>query len=55
MVLHREVTETLSDEEVARIQGTVREITKLLSEAKLFAPGGLCNDGIVIEDIRNYE
>ncbi|MBM3353106.1 MAG: phenylacetate--CoA ligase [Betaproteobacteria bacterium] len=33
---------------------SIREITKLRGEVQLLAPGGLPNDGKVIEDLRKY-
>ena len=37
-----------------RVAGTLRDVTKLRGEVELLAPGGLPNDGKVIEDARSY-
>ena len=39
----------------ARIADTVRDVTKLRGDVELVAPGGLPNDGKVIEDARKYD
>jgi phenylacetate-CoA ligase len=39
----------------ARIAETVRDVTKLRGDVELVAPGGLPNDGKVIEDARKYD
>jgi phenylacetate-CoA ligase len=39
----------------ARIAETVRDVTKLRGDVELLAPGGLPNDGKVIEDARKYD
>ena len=39
----------------ARLADTLRDVTKLRGEVELVAPGGLPNDGKVIEDARRYE
>ena len=54
MTLHVEVQgdeATLGDPIVA----SIRDVTKLRSEVAFCAPGGLANDGKVIEDRRHYE
>ncbi len=54
MVLHVEVghaEEGLSE----RIAQSIRDVTKLRGEVRLCEPGGLANDGRVIEDARRYE
>jgi len=38
----------------AQVQDAVREVTKLRAEVQLLPPGGLPNDGKVIEDRRSY-
>jgi phenylacetate-CoA ligase len=38
-----------------RIAQTVRDVTKLRAEVQLREPGGLPNDGKVIDDTRRYE
>ena len=38
-----------------RIAEAVRDVTKLRSSVELVAPGGLPNDGKVIEDARSYK
>lgn len=54
MVLHCEVSEPLTADQMAQIQATVRDITKLRGEVKGLAPGSLPSDGKVIEDARTY-
>jgi phenylacetate-CoA ligase len=39
----------------ASIAETVRDVTKLRGDVELVAPGGLPNDGKVIEDARKYD
>ncbi len=39
----------------ARVEESVREVTKLRGEVKVVAPGSLPNDGKVIEDARRYD
>jgi len=51
MTLHCE-TKTQGIE--AAIAASIREVTKLRGEVKLVVPGGLPNDGKVIEDLRKY-
>jgi len=53
MVLQVETTET-SGGLATQLAEVTREITKLRSEVELLAPGGLPNDGKVIEDARSY-
>jgi phenylacetate-CoA ligase len=36
------------------IAASIRDVTKLRGEVELVAPGGLPNDGKVIEDLRKY-
>jgi phenylacetate-CoA ligase len=54
MVLHCEVAQPLSDGEIAQITGTMRDVSKLRGSVQSCAPGSLPNDGIVIEDSRDY-
>ncbi|THF63932.1 phenylacetate--CoA ligase [Pseudothauera nasutitermitis] len=44
-----------SDALAAAIAGSIRELTKLRGEVAFCAPGGLANDGKVIDDLRKYE
>jgi len=37
-----------------QVQDAVREVTKLRAEVRMLPPGGLPNDGKVIEDLRSY-
>jgi phenylacetate-CoA ligase len=53
MVLHCEI-EAGSEALDKALVGSLREITKLRGEVAFSAPGGLPNDGKVIEDIRVY-
>lgn len=54
MVLRVETRE--SDTALAdRLAEQLREVTKLRGEVELIAPGGLPNDGKVIEDARSYD
>ena len=39
----------------AAIADSIRSICKLRGEVELLAPGGLPNDGKVIDDVRKYE
>jgi phenylacetate-CoA ligase len=43
-----------SDELAARIREAMRDVTKLRGEVQWVSPGGLPNDGKVIEDARSY-
>ncbi len=54
MILHCEVA-TRSDELLAAVVASIREVTKLRGEVAFAVPGGLANDGKVIEDRRRYE
>ncbi|NYT84905.1 phenylacetate--CoA ligase family protein [Pollutimonas harenae] len=54
MALQVEVVQH-DQEALARIAGSVRELTKLRADIEPVAPGSLPNDGKVIDDIRNYE
>ncbi len=54
MTLHCEVA-AASDALKAAIEASVREITKLRGEIAFRKPGGLPNDGKVIEDAKKYE
>ncbi len=54
MTLHCEVA--VKDAKlVEAIASSIREVCKLRGEVKLVAPGGLPNDGKVIDDARTYE
>ncbi len=55
MVLFCEVNDPLTVDQVAQIQATVRDITKLRGEVKGLSPGSLPSDGKVIEDARSYK
>ena len=56
MTLHCEVADAANPGfEVSTLAATLREVTKLRGEVLLVAPGGLPNDGRVIEDARKYE
>jgi phenylacetate-CoA ligase len=37
------------------IADSIRDITKLRGEVQVLAPGGLPNDGKVIDDVRSYD
>ncbi len=53
MVLHCEI-EAGSEALDKSLIASLREVTKLRGEVAFFAPGGLLNDGKVIEDSRVY-
>ena len=53
MVLHCEI-EAGSEALDKALVASLRDITKLRGEVAFTAPGGLPNDGKVIEDIRIY-
>ncbi len=53
MVLHCEIEEG-SEALATKILASIREITKLRGETAFCTPGGLPNDGKVIEDTRTY-
>jgi phenylacetate-CoA ligase len=53
MTLHCEISEG-SEALAQRLIASLREVTKLRGETAFCAPGGLPNDGKVIEDIRVY-
>ena len=53
MVLHCEI-EAGSEVLDKAVVSSLREVTKLRGEVAFSAPGGLPNDGKVIEDIRVY-
>lgn len=53
MTLHCETAE-IGDGLAASLQNSLREVTKLRGEVHFSAPGGLPNDGKVIEDCRVY-
>ncbi len=55
MTLHCEVAGAPSEGLGAAIAGSVRELCKLRGEVVFAAPGGLANDGKVIDDVRRYE
>jgi len=57
MALHVETTAATGAEAElkAQIAEAIRDITKLLSDVHLVAPGTLANDGKVIEDARSYQ
>ncbi len=53
MTLQVETTETAPG--LAQLLAeALREVTKLRGEVEMLAPGGLPNDGKVIEDARSY-
>ena len=52
-VLHCEI-EAVSAVLDKAVAGSLREVTKLRGEVAFCAPGGLANDGKVIEDSRVY-
>ncbi|MGB3290615.1 MAG: AMP-binding protein [Burkholderiaceae bacterium] len=54
MVLKAELDHP-SQDELARIADSVRELTKLRADIQPVEPGSLPNDGKVIDDIRSYE
>ena len=54
MTLHIEIAGT-SENLVAAVAASVRDVTKLRAEVVLVTPGSLANDGKVIEDARKYE
>ena len=48
--------EAAADEAMAKsVAETLRDVTKLRGEVRFVAPGGLANDGKVIEDARKYD
>lgn len=53
MILHCE-SAAGSEAQAATLVGTLRDVTKLRGEVRFVMPGGLPNDGKVIEDIRVY-
>ena len=56
MTLHCEVREGVGDETLARaVAESIRDVTKLRGEVVFAIPGGLANDGKVIEDARKYD
>jgi phenylacetate-CoA ligase len=54
MTLHVEVAGNVSSNAEAII-ATIRDVTKLRGEVAFHAPGGLANDGKVIDDARKYD
>ncbi len=55
MTLHCEVAGAPPEGLGEAIAGSIRELCKLRGEVVFEAPGGLANDGKVIDDIRSYE
>ncbi len=60
MTLYCESAEAMAGGAVAdslaeKVTSTIREVTKLRGEVSWTAPGGLANDGKVIEDARKYD
>jgi phenylacetate-CoA ligase len=50
------VREGVGDETLARaVAESIRDVTKLRGEVVFAIPGGLANDGKVIEDARKYD
>ena len=54
MTLHCEVAAPLAQASVDAIVDSIREVTKLRGELVFVAPGGLPDDGKVIDDVRDY-
>lgn len=54
MLLYCEVDGPMADEQAAEIKATIREVSNLRGDVKLLLPGSLSNDGLVIEDLRDY-
>jgi phenylacetate-CoA ligase len=54
MTLHCEVAQAPAQEQIDAIVASIRDVTKLRGEVKLEAPGGLPDDGKVVEDRRDY-
>jgi phenylacetate-CoA ligase len=54
MALHVECA-SLDDTLRSQVEQAVRDVTKLRAQIVPFAPGGLPNDGKVIEDARSYK
>ena len=55
MTLHCEVAGAPPEELGKAIASSIRELCKLRGEVVYEAPGGLANDGKVIDDVRSYE
>jgi len=55
MVLRCEVAAGADKSLAGAVESTVREVCKLRAEVELVAPDALPQDGIVIEDARQYE
>ena len=55
MTLHCEIAGAPSQALGEAIAGSIRELCKLRGEVLFEAPGGLANDGKVIDDVRSYE
>ncbi len=54
MSLHCEVAQPLTDGEITQIIASLRDVCKLRGDVQSCLPGSLPNDGIVIEDGRDY-
>ena len=56
MTLHCEVADVAAaSSQTDAIVNSIRDVTKLRGEVKLFAQGSLANDGKVIDDARSYQ
>ena len=55
MALHVETDSPLDEGLKTRLSEAVRDVTKLRGDVHWVAPGGLANDGKVIEDARSYQ
>ena len=53
LALHVEA-DGLSPDTLAALAAAVRDVTKLRADVTVVPPGGLPNDGKVIEDARSY-
>ncbi len=55
LVLQLERAENVTDDWIVHAESVAREVTKLRTEIEVVAVGSLPNDGLVIQDSRNYE
>jgi phenylacetate-CoA ligase len=55
MALHVETEGRMDDGLKTRLSEAVRDVTKLRGDVLWVTPGGLANDGKVIEDARSYQ
>ena len=55
MTLHAEVADGGGDVLADSIRQSIQSVTKLRGDVAFSAPGGLANDGKVIDDARSYE